>query len=179
MDDTLSLEEFTAMLLDRAPVDVRGPPPTAEELAKYPEYPAAIEFAAAQGPKKGGARRPKEGGDIVNALLLLRNQIKLYHWQTNMFSRHKATDELVTTLDINIDKFVEVFMGKYGRPQVTHTIALHNFTDTEGKAFIDKQIHYFQVEIRKTLADNDTDLLTICDEILGDLNQVRYLFTLA
>ena len=58
--------------------------------------------------------RRNSGGSIVDSMLYIRNQVKLYHWQTNSFSRHTATDELVKSLDENIDKFVEVFMGKYG-----------------------------------------------------------------
>lgn len=58
--------------------------------------------------KKGGDR----GGDIVASMLTIRNQIKLYHWQTKSFARHKATDDLTAALDLAIDNFVEVYMGK-------------------------------------------------------------------
>jgi hypothetical protein len=117
--------------------------------------------------RRGGKRN---GGDIVSTMLLIRNQVKLYHWQTKSFARHKATDDLVTSLDTNIDKFVEVFMGKYGRPKVTKTMSLHNF--------VEKQVQYLQVALPKKLKSSDSDLLNIRDEILADLNQVRYLFTL-
>ena len=60
-------------------------------------------------------------GEIVCLMMTLRDQIKIYHWQTMSFPRHKATDELVGKLDDNIDKFVEVYMGKYGRPKFTGT----------------------------------------------------------
>lgn len=120
----------------------------------------------------------RNGGDIVSTMLLIRNQVKLYHWQTKSFARHKATDDLVTSLDTNIDKFVEVFMGKYGRPKVTKTMSLHNFTESQAKSFVEKQVKYLQVVLPKKLGSNDSDLLNIRDEILADLNQVRYLFTL-
>ncbi len=45
-------------------------------------------------------------------MLTIRNQIKLYHWQTKSFARHKATDDLTAALDLAIDNFVEVYMGK-------------------------------------------------------------------
>jgi hypothetical protein len=54
--------------------------------------------------------------------MTLRDQIKLYHWETLSFPRHKATDELVTNLDANIDKFVEVYIGKYG---VLNSLLVH------------------------------------------------------
>jgi hypothetical protein len=121
----------------------------------------------------------RNGGDIVSTMLLIRNQVKLYHWQTKSFARHKATDDLVTSLDTNIDKFVEVFMGKYGRPRVTKTLPLHNFTESQAKTFVEKQVKYLQSALPKKLKSSDTDLLNIRDEILADLNQVRYLFTLS
>ena len=40
------------------------------------------------------------------------NMVKLYHWKTDSFSQHKATDELYESLNLNIDRFVEVLMGK-------------------------------------------------------------------
>jgi rhodanese-related sulfurtransferase len=45
--------------------------------------------------------------DILQVMLVLRNQVKLYHWQTFEYARHKATDDLVSSLDDNIDKFTE------------------------------------------------------------------------
>lgn len=118
---------------------------------------------------------------IVTLMLTLRNQIKVYHWQTNEFSRHKATDDLVDSLDKNIDKFTEVYMGKYGRPNFkgkTACIKIHNFHDINGSKYLQSAVTWFSTQLPKYLKGNDTDLLNIRDEILADLNQARYLFTL-
>jgi hypothetical protein len=124
-------------------------------------------------------RNSTSGGDIVTSMLYIRNQIKLYHWQTHSFARHKATDDLVTSLDTNIDKFVEVFMGKYGRPRVARTIPLRNFTEVEAKKFVERQVVYLTKVLPKKISPGDSELLNIRDEILADINQVLYLFTLA
>lgn len=124
---------------------------------------------------RGGDR----GGDIVTSMLTIRNQVKLYHWQTQSFARHKATDDLTASLDTHIDKFLEVYMGKYGRPVVTGTIALSNFSESAAKNFVDKYRKVLSVQLPKKLSPEDTDLLNIRDEILADLNQVLYLFTLS
>lgn len=119
--------------------------------------------------------------EIVTLMLTLRNQIKIYHWQTKEFSRHKATDDLVDTLDKNIDKFTEVYMGKYGRPDFkgrTACIKIHNFHDTDGPKYLQSAVNWLSSSLPKYLKRNDTDLLNIRDEILADLNQARYLFTL-
>jgi hypothetical protein len=119
--------------------------------------------------------------EIVTLMLTLRNQIKIYHWQTMKYPRHKATDDLVDKLDDNIDKFVEVYMGKYGRPKFggrTGVIKIRNFHDQEAPALLKSAIAWLTHKLPKHLKSGDTDLLNIRDEILADLNQSLYLFTL-
>jgi len=124
--------------------------------------------------RRGGA----VDGSIVTAMMTIRDQIKLYHWQTRMFSRHKATDDLVSSLDENIDTFVETYMGKYGRPRVTSPIKISNFSESGARAFVERQRVYLSQVLPRKLRADDTDLLNIRDEILGSLNQSLYLFTL-
>lgn len=119
-----------------------------------------------------------KGGDIVTHLLTIRNQIKLYHWQTRQFARHTATDALTTALDLNIDAFVESYMGRYGRPTVSGSIKLHNFSESAAKSFVAKETKYLETELPKKIGKNDTDLLNLRDTILGELTKVSYLFTL-
>lgn len=118
-------------------------------------------------------------GDIVTAMLTIRNQVKLYHWQTKSFARHKATDDLTATLDTLIDSFVESYMGKYGRPTVRGSITLHNFSESAARSFVAKQTKYLTSVLPKKLKSTDTDLLNIRDEVLAELNKVLYLFTLS
>jgi DNA-binding ferritin-like protein len=117
-------------------------------------------------------------GDIVSTMLNIRSQIKIYHWQTKSFARHKATDDFVTDLDARIDEFVEVYMGKYGRPRVSGSIKLHNFSESAAKSFVAKQVTFLTKTLPKKLKSTDTDLLNIRDEILGLVNKTLYLFTL-
>jgi hypothetical protein len=134
--------------------------------------------------KKGGKmtktrKNTTSGGDIVTHLLTIRNQIKLYHWQTREFSRHTATDALTLALDTNIDAFVESYMGRYGRPKVSGSIKLHNFSESAARAFVTKETKYLEKELPRKIGKDDTDLLNLRDTILGDLTKVLYLFTLA
>lgn len=112
--------------------------------------------------------------------MTLRNQVKLYHWQTMSFPRHKATDELVTKLDTNIDQFVEVYIGKYGRPKLsgkTSSIHLRNHSDKEAVSLLREAIAWLTTDLNKYLKKGDTDLFNIRDTIVADLNQTLYLFT--
>lgn len=135
--------------------------------------------------RRGGKTMPKtrrnksSGGDIVTHLLTIRNQVKLYHWQTGSFARHKATDDLTAALDLNIDAFVESYMGRYGRPKVSGSIKLHNFSESAAKAFVAKETKYLETELPRKIGKGDSDLLNLRDTILGDLTKVLYLFTLA
>jgi DNA-binding ferritin-like protein len=120
-------------------------------------------------------------GEIINVLLTLRTQVKIYHWQTNSFSRHKATDDLVTSLDENIDKFVEVYMGKYGPPKMTAAsgkFVVHDTADKRTGKLLNAGIDWLTHDLPTFLKKQDTDLFNIRDEILADLNQARFLFRL-
>jgi len=119
--------------------------------------------------------------DDVNFFFEMREQIKLYHWQTESFAQHKATDDLITSLDESIDTYVETYMGKYGRPKMTtrnNSFRLQNMNAKMAVKFIKDCISYLQGPLVKKLKPDDTDLVNVRDEILGDLHKVLYLFTL-
>jgi hypothetical protein len=119
--------------------------------------------------------------EIINLMMTLRDQVKLYHWQTMSYPRHKASDDLLSALDDAIDSFVETYMGKYGRPKMTPKYAslqLRNYHDKQAPEFIKSAIDWLTHVLPKKLKSTDTDLLNIRDEILGALNKTLYLFTL-
>ncbi len=111
----------------------------------------------------------------------LQNNIKMYHWQTLSYARHKATDNLLIGIDALIDRFMEIYQGKYGKiPVGSTTINIRTLTDEETATdFIQKCIHFLSniTEEDTNLSINDTDLLNIRDEMVGLLNQTLYLFT--
>lgn len=118
--------------------------------------------------------------EIVNLMMTLRDQIKLYHWQTLNYPRHIATNDLIPKLDTNIDQFIEVYVGKYGRPKLggkTSYIYLRNHSDKEATKMIEDAIQWLTVNLTKKLKSTDTDLLSIRDVIVADLNQTLYLFS--
>jgi hypothetical protein len=116
----------------------------------------------------------------VHFFLHLRNQIKLYHWQTRVYARHIATDQILEKLEKNMDSFVEIYIGKYGRPRLTGDnaiIHLHNLTEAGASRVVKSAIKYLQ-GLSKTLHDADSDLISLRDDMVADLNQLLYLFTL-
>lgn len=100
---------------------------------------------------------------------------------TTSFARHKAADELVDNVSKLADQFMEVYIGKYGRQQIAKkdtTITLLPLRDDTVVGFIDHAIKFLMNELPKTLKKEDVDLFNIRDEIVGSLNQTKYLFTL-
>jgi DNA-binding ferritin-like protein len=109
--------------------------------------------------------------------------IKLYHWKTHSYATHKATDELYSKINENMDKFIEVLLGKSGlridlmnKKQIS-LCDLNNQTQLIGKINSNKA---YLVNLTKNKAMkimSNTDLLNIRDEILGDMNQFLYLLS--
>jgi hypothetical protein len=111
------------------------------------------------------------------------NIVKIYHWKTYSYSTHKATDELYSKLNGDIDKFVEVLLGKIGnRVDLTKvkSIPVRDFTSLEQ---MKKEIASFKsylvgLDSNKVMnIMSNSDLYNIRDEILADLNQFLYLST--
>jgi hypothetical protein len=118
----------------------------------------------------------------VHFLFVVRNQLKLYHWQTRVYARHIATDKVLEELDKLIDEYVEVYMGKYGRPKLSGAdavIRLHNLSEAGASKLVASSIKYLQGPFVKHLdKGKDTDLINLRDEMIGHLHQLTYLFTL-
>jgi len=119
--------------------------------------------------------------DHIHFFLQLRDQIKLYHWQTRVYARHIATDQMLEKLEKHIDSFVEVYIGKYGRPRVTGKnaeITVHNMTEAGASRMLQAALRYLQGPLTRSLREGDYDLFALRDDLMEDLHQLAYLFTL-
>ena len=121
--------------------------------------------------------------EITVKFLEMLLMVKLFHWKTHSYATHKATDELYDSMNGNIDKFIEVLLGKTGsRIDLTNQskISLIDLGSTEK---LKERIQSFKNYLvglsnnKAIVSMNDTDLLNIRDELLGDLNQFLYLLT--
>jgi DNA-binding ferritin-like protein len=116
----------------------------------------------------------------VNFLLGLACQVKIMHWQTKGYAKHKALDETFDELLDLTDTFVEEAMGKYGRftlDDETDTIKLFNVNDINTKIMIKKVVEALN-QFTEQFDEKDTNLLNVRDEILGLFNKLSYLLTL-
>lgn len=119
--------------------------------------------------------------NILTKLLTFQNQVKILHWQTTSYAEHKTLDGLYGDLSGHIDEFIETFMGKYGRivAQTNFSLSLQNYSALAPMDLMNQMAAYLIDELPTMLdAKKDTDLLNIRDEILGSVNQTKYLLTL-
>jgi hypothetical protein len=109
--------------------------------------------------------------------------IKLYHWKTHSYATHKATDELYSKINENMDKFIEVLLGKSGLRIDLMNKKQISLCDLNNQTQLIVKINSFKAYL-VNLTNNkamkimsNTDLLNIRDEILGDMNQFLYLLS--
>jgi hypothetical protein len=111
--------------------------------------------------------------NIVTKLLTFQNQIKILHWQTTSYAEHKTLDGLFDDLGGTIDKYGRVLA------QSNFNLTLQNYNALAPMDLMNQMAAYFINELPTMLdAKKDTDLLNIRDEMLGNVNQTKYLLTL-
>jgi hypothetical protein len=118
--------------------------------------------------------------ELTLKLIQIQTQFKFLHWQTFGDAKHKAYGEIYDSLTGNIDKFVEIMMGKQGRVEFDpeFSIMFQDIKNLSVQNFLDS-ITEFLVGMTEQLDKRyDTDLLNIRDEMLGDINQLKYRLTL-
>ena len=120
-------------------------------------------------------------GDMILFFIEMLTTVKLYHWKTQSFATHKATDELYDDLNKYVDEFVEVMLGYKGGNRVNlprTSVKLNDFMTAE--QFKRKLNEYKSTLISYTRIldpEQNSDLLNIRDELLATLNRAEYLLS--
>ena len=108
------------------------------------------------------------------------NTVKLYNWKTYRYSEHEATDMLYKELNEHLDKFIETLLGKDQSRIPNFDIHIPLINNSSKDVFKRRVYTYrdFLINMNNTLDEKkDSDLLSIRDDILGDINQFLYLLT--
>lgn len=145
--------------------------------------------------RKGGATRRKSSSikkyssiksfekEVTVIFLEMLLMVKLFHWKTHSYATHKATDDLYTKLNADIDRFIEILLGKTGSRIDLMGHKNISLIDLSSQEQLKSKIESFKSYLvgltnNKGLSSmTNTDLLNIRDEILGDMNQFLYLLT--
>lgn len=121
----------------------------------------------------------KNVSEVVAGLQELFNQVKYFHWQTKSLAQHEALGDAFEDLEDLVDEFVEVAMGKYGRPSTKNQkLEMFDLEDIDIMEWTTGVVDYL-ISFDDILDDvEDTDLLNIRDEMMAVFNKVKYLLTL-
>ena len=110
---------------------------------------------------------------------LLNHQIvmKLYHFQTELYGAHKASDAYISKYADTLDKFLEVAQGIYGKITLKkYSLSGTAHNDENIIKHINGMITYWRTKIDDVLAEY-TDLINIRDELVADAEQLKYLLS--
>jgi len=116
--------------------------------------------------------------NIFSPFLKIQNQLKIYHWQTQSYSQHKAFGSAYEELDGLIDSFVECYIGRYGYSQVHMVFKMElNSYDENYNKFVDDCILYL-TNLSNEIDEISSDLLNIRDEMIAVFTRLKYLLSM-
>lgn len=118
-------------------------------------------------------RKQKQTLPYTLVFLRILDIIKFFHWNTKDYSKHKATCSLHEALSKLVDSYVEQRFGEMGRVVVHETVRYDTLTDD---AFLKELAQFKDYLIH--MQNPSTDLSNKRDEMLGEVNQFLYLWTL-
>jgi len=105
-------------------------------------------------------------------------KIKMFHFETTLYSGHKASDKYLKKFEKNFDKFMECLQGKTNKLNTNNININANMVKSIDDLvnYLKETVQYFtndkfNVEIR------DSALFNIRDEIVDDIYQFIYLLT--
>jgi hypothetical protein len=113
--------------------------------------------------------------------LALRDQIHVFHWQTEIGDKHTALGDFYESFLEQLDGLMEVVMGKYGRftvKGVGSPAPLVDLKDVDPDQFVQKYITIFN-DYKKVTFKDDPEILNIIDEILASIEKLKYLLTMS
>jgi len=114
--------------------------------------------------------------NVVTPLIQFQQNLRLSHWQTDSYAEHQAFGKVYGELDGLIDGLIEAYMGVYGRlkSNITFSIELNGYPGIDESI---KSFSEFLSELRNHV-EAYSDLQNMVDEIIGNINTLKYLLTL-
>lgn len=120
-----------------------------------------------------------EDQQVIKYFMSLLDQIKLFHWASKSYAKHKALDELHSTLSDKIDTLIESYLGRVkAQPLRSFKVDISISSDIEKtEKFLEKE----RDEIVKLSArwKKYPELQNVLQEIANEINKTLYLCNLA
>lgn len=120
-----------------------------------------------------------EEAKLMQKFLGTLGQIKVFHWATMSYAKHKALDELHESLSGLVDRFMEVYIGKHkSQPLKSFKISMDAQSDSSNL------IKYLESEreslrVMHSQLKKETELQNILDEMMATFSQAIYLCNLS
>jgi hypothetical protein len=129
---------------------------------------------------KRGRVSSSDAGDFILRFMEMLNTIKIYHWSTLSYPTHKATDELHEKMSELVDSFIEKYIAITGTPLFNPGRGRQSIPFYECKSLEDyrkklQDYKRFLVSFNKNVLHQEaTELLSIRDDMLGEIDQALY-----
>lgn len=124
----------------------------------------------------GGTEKAPAVCGFISSVTSLQVAVKIAHWTTESYARHVALDELHASLQTLGDQFVEVHMGRHGRPS-----GMCGDIEVKTKPMKESEV---QKELRdgagylQGLQGLEPELASIRDDMLAAIGKALYLLQL-
>jgi hypothetical protein len=116
---------------------------------------------------------------LFEYFLGLLGQIKVFHWATMNYSKHKALDDLHSSLSNDVDELMEVYIGKFERqPLEVFSISMNANSNTKDLIVYLQEQREFIRGIRNKHFKTCSEIQTILDNMLSSISRTIYLSNL-
>lgn len=119
----------------------------------------------------------QEEHNVIQHFMSLVGQVKLFHWATMSYAKHKALDELYEALSDKVDLFIEAYIGRSAKRQPLKKFVIETKSTTDTK-----QIEPFLEAERTKLLNFSSakladcpDLSNIVEEMVAEINKALYI----
>jgi len=117
--------------------------------------------------------------DFIQAMFKLQMIVKMNHWGTEKYHRHKITDEFHGKLQDITDKIVETYQGRAGKIDLNKVRSLTIMVPMVGdEGMITVVQEVIDMVESKIYPKAEKETIALLDELLAILQQTKYLLSL-
>ena len=113
---------------------------------------------------------------IASKLTYFQEQIHLLHWQTNMYSEHKALSGLYEYIQDFKDELIEKLMGYTGKKPAVYK--LEPLSTSTSNVVIDELLSFAKSLKEYGETNCYQDVCNLSDSLSGEAAKTKYLLTL-
>lgn len=118
--------------------------------------------------------------DITTELFSHLIMIKMLHFQTTRYGSHKALDKYYNKFNKNLDMILEVLQGEKGKITIKDSSLIIK-SDLANDSNIIQKLDTFKKEVLINMINtnygSNLGLISIRDELVADIDQLKYLLT--